>query len=88
MDFFDEILPKLGVKVKSNKGRLPLTIQGPLVQENIEVDGSLSSQFLTGLLMAYSTSPPTLRSESDIHHQTSFPLLQRGTVLQCKSKQL
>jgi 3-phosphoshikimate 1-carboxyvinyltransferase len=57
MDFFDEILPLLGVKFKSNDGKLPMTVQGPLVPANIEVDGSLSSQFLTGLLMAYSASP-------------------------------
>jgi 3-phosphoshikimate 1-carboxyvinyltransferase len=60
MDFFDKILPKLGVKIKSNKGKVPMVVQGPLVPANIEVDGSLSSQFLTGLLMAYSaTSPQT-----------------------------
>ncbi len=53
MDFFDDILPQLGVKIKSNGGKLPLIIQGPLQPKNIEVDGSLSSQFLTGLLMAY-----------------------------------
>jgi 3-phosphoshikimate 1-carboxyvinyltransferase len=53
MDFFDEILPQLSVKVQSNKGKLPLHIQGPLQPANIIVDGSLSSQFLTGLLMAY-----------------------------------
>lgn len=58
MDFFDEILPKLGVKVKSQNGKLPLTVQGPLIPANIEVDGSLSSQFLTGLLMAYAAAPP------------------------------
>lgn len=56
MDFFDEILPQLGVKVKSNEGKLPMTIQGPLLPKNIEVDGSLSSQFLTGLLMAYAAA--------------------------------
>lgn len=56
MDFFDEILPQLGVKIKSNNGKLPLTIQGPLRPTNIEVDGSLSSQFLTGLLLAYAAS--------------------------------
>lgn len=53
MDFFDEILPQLQVSVQSNKGKLPLHIQGPLQPADIEVDGSLSSQFLTGLLMAY-----------------------------------
>lgn len=56
MDFFDEILPQLDVKIKSNEGKLPMTIQGPLQPKNIEVDGSLSSQFLTGLLMAYAAS--------------------------------
>jgi 3-phosphoshikimate 1-carboxyvinyltransferase len=53
MNFFDEIFPKLNVKVKSHDGKLPLVIKGPLQPANIEVDGSLSSQFLTGLLMAY-----------------------------------
>jgi 3-phosphoshikimate 1-carboxyvinyltransferase len=56
MDFFDEILPKLDVKVKSNNGKLPLVIEGPLQPADIEVDGSLSSQFLTGLLLAYGSS--------------------------------
>ncbi len=53
MHFFDEILPQLGVEVRSNSGHLPIAIQGPLVPADIEIDGSLSSQFLTGLLMAY-----------------------------------
>ena len=53
MDFFDQILPQLGVSIQSNQGKLPLHIQGPLQPSNITVDGSLSSQFLTGLLMAY-----------------------------------
>jgi len=56
MDFFDEIFPKLGVRIKSNNGKLPMTIQGPLIPGNIEVDGSLSSQFLTGILMAFSAA--------------------------------
>ena len=56
MDFFDEILPQLKIKVKSNLGKLPLIIQGPIVPKNIEIDGSLSSQFLTGLLLAYAAS--------------------------------
>ena len=61
MDFFDEVLPQLGVEVLSNNGKLPIKIRGPLRPKNIEIDGSLSSQFLTGLLMAYgaTTSPPT-----------------------------
>lgn len=56
MDFFDDIFPQLGVSIQSNAGKLPLHIQGPLVPADIEVDGSLSSQFLTGLLMAYAAA--------------------------------
>jgi 3-phosphoshikimate 1-carboxyvinyltransferase len=57
MDFFDEVLPQLGVHVQSNNGRLPIKIKGPLQPKNIGIDGSLSSQFLTGLLMAYGVPP-------------------------------
>lgn len=56
MHFFDEILPQLGIQIESNEGKLPLIVQGPLKPANITVEGSLSSQFLTGLLMAYSAA--------------------------------
>ena len=56
MDFFDEIFPQIGIHIKSNNGKLPLHIRGPLQPANITVDGSLSSQFLTGLLMAFSAA--------------------------------
>lgn len=56
MHFFDEIFPQLGVQIQSNNGFLPIVIQGPLKATDITVDGSLSSQFLTGLLMAYASA--------------------------------
>lgn len=56
MNFFDEILPQLSVDVKSKEGKLPLIIKGPVKPATIEIDGSLSSQFLTGLLMSYAAS--------------------------------
>jgi 3-phosphoshikimate 1-carboxyvinyltransferase len=56
MDFFDEVFPQLGIRVVSNKGRLPLQIQGPLRPRTIGIDGSLSSQFLTGLLMSFAAA--------------------------------
>jgi 3-phosphoshikimate 1-carboxyvinyltransferase len=59
MDFFDEIFPKLGIRVISNGGKLPLEIQGPLQPKDIEIDGSLSSQFLTGLLFAFAAAGAT-----------------------------
>lgn len=56
LSFFNEILPQLNVRCESNSGLLPLKIEGPLQPRNIEIDGSLSSQFLTGLLFAYSAA--------------------------------
>jgi len=64
LSFFNEVLPQLNVQCEGNNGFLPLKIKGPLEPKNIEVDGSLSSQFLTGLLFAYSTSPPAPLQQS------------------------
>lgn len=52
MNMIEEALVQLGVKCKSTDGFLPLTIKGPLKGGKIEIDGSVSSQLLTGLLMA------------------------------------
>ncbi len=56
MHFFDEIFPSLGIQINSNKGFLPIQIKGPLQPATITIDGSLSSQFLTGMIMAYAAS--------------------------------
>lgn len=56
MNFFDEIFPLLGIDIESNNGKLPFNIKGPLKPADIHIDGSLSSQFLTGLLMAYAAA--------------------------------
>ena len=63
MHFFDEIFPQLGISIESNKGHLPIKIKGPLQPADIIIDGSLSSQFLTGLLIAFAkaaTKPVTI----------------------------
>lgn len=72
MHFFDEVLPQLGVKCTSNNGFLPLEIHGPLQPETISIDGSLSSQFLTGLLFAYSSACAKDVS-INVHHLASKP---------------
>lgn len=53
MNFFDEIFPQLDISIESNNGKLPVSVKGPLQPKDITIDGSLSSQFLTGLLMAF-----------------------------------
>ncbi|MEJ7914353.1 MAG: 3-phosphoshikimate 1-carboxyvinyltransferase [Chitinophagaceae bacterium] len=57
--FFDQVLPLLGVDVKTNNGNLPLSVEGPLQCRNVTVDGSLSSQYITGLLFAFSAAGAT-----------------------------
>ncbi|MBR4850225.1 MAG: 3-phosphoshikimate 1-carboxyvinyltransferase [Alistipes sp.] len=52
MHMMIEPLRKLGVDVRDGGGRLPIEVCGPVSGGEIEVDGSVSSQFLTGLLMA------------------------------------
>jgi 3-phosphoshikimate 1-carboxyvinyltransferase len=74
MDFFDEILPQLGVEVLSNNGKLPIKIKGPLQPKNIVIDGSLSSQFLTGLLMAYAAADASNLSIK-VNNLTSKPYI-------------
>ncbi len=63
MHFFDEIFPQLGISIESNAGHLPIKIKGPLQPADITINGSLSSQFLTGLLIAFAkaaTKPVTI----------------------------
>lgn len=45
-------LRALGVEVHDNGGCLPLSVCGPMRGSEVEVDGSISSQFITGLLLA------------------------------------
>jgi 3-phosphoshikimate 1-carboxyvinyltransferase len=52
MTMIEDSLKKLGVKVETSNGYLPLKIQGPIKGGEIEIDGSLSSQLISGLLFA------------------------------------
>lgn len=52
MHMIGDALSQLGVLFRSYDGFLPLTIKGPLKGGSCEIDGSVSSQLLTGLLMA------------------------------------
>jgi 3-phosphoshikimate 1-carboxyvinyltransferase len=53
MHVFEEIFSELKVDYTSKDLLLPLTVKGPMQPCNIEMDGSLSSQFLTGFLVAF-----------------------------------
>ena len=69
----EEALTQLGVKCTSSGGFLPLTVQGPIVGGYCEIDGSVSSQLLTGLLMAL---PLAVRdSEIKVNNLKSRPYI-------------
>ena len=53
VDLFSHFFTELGVDIKSENGLLPVEIKGPLQPVDIEIDGSKSSQYLTGLLFAF-----------------------------------
>ena len=53
-------LRELGSFISSNSGKLPIKVSGMLQGGSAEIDGSMSSQFLTGLLMAL----PLCRNDS------------------------
>ncbi len=45
-------LGQLGADVQTSSGLLPVKVKGPLRGGDVNADGSMSSQFITGLLMA------------------------------------
>jgi 3-phosphoshikimate 1-carboxyvinyltransferase len=73
MSMVTEALNQLGVVCKSTDGFLPLTIKGPITGGNCEIDGSVSSQLLTGLLMALPLA--SKNSEIKVNNLKSRPYI-------------
>ena len=55
-------LQNLGVNCNTNNGFLPVKVKGPIRGGKVEVDGSESSQFISGLLMAC----PLAKSDTEV----------------------
>jgi 3-phosphoshikimate 1-carboxyvinyltransferase len=62
MDFLESSLPLFGGACKTTDGKVPLAITGPMHGAIATIDGSLSSQFVSGLLMAL----PLVNGDSEI----------------------
>lgn len=60
---YQAVFEQFGARFSSNNGKLPVHVHGPLSGGELTLDGSLSSQFLTGLLMAL----PLAKADSTIH---------------------
>jgi len=73
VEFVEKTLQSLGVETKSNNGLLPLKLNGKIRHGRITIDGSISSQLLTGLLI----SLPLANGDSEIivNHLKSIPYI-------------
>lgn len=74
MQMMIEPLRRLGVQLYDSEGHLPIEVCGPMQGGEVEVDGAVSSQFLTGLLLAL----PRASEDSILHvsHAVSTPYLE------------
>ena len=52
LDSYYKIFDKQEIKYETSEGKLPLKVNGKLKAGNYEIDGNVSSQFITGLLYA------------------------------------
>jgi 3-phosphoshikimate 1-carboxyvinyltransferase len=73
MKDLEEFLPCFGVKCTTEDGHLPIKLDGALRGATTKIDGSKSSQYLTGLLMAL----PVCRENSvlEVDHLVSTPYI-------------
>ena len=63
MSMMIDPLRQLGVTVRDGGGHLPIEVQGPIHGGEVSVDGSVSSQFITGLLLAL----PLAEEDTTLH---------------------
>jgi 3-phosphoshikimate 1-carboxyvinyltransferase len=69
---FAQILPPLGVSVKHDQ--FPLVLKGTIRPTSVCIDGSLSSQYLTGLLFTYAVLRPS-SAHIKVMYLTSKPYI-------------
>lgn len=73
IDMLQTPLLQLGASIQTHNGFLPVLVKGPLKGGFAEVDGSVSSQILTGLLMALPLAPEN--STLKVHKLQSVPYI-------------
>lgn len=62
LDEYYKIFDKQDIKYTNNNGELPLSLQGSIRPGSFEIEGNISSQFITGLMFTL----PLLRGDSKI----------------------
>jgi len=73
IDIDYSVLEDMGAKIRTNNGRLPVTVKGKIKGGEISIDASGTSQFLSGLLFTL----PTLGQDSEllVKNHTSRPYI-------------
>lgn len=82
MNMVIEALQLLGKQVESKDGKLPLTIKGVMKGTELTIDGSESSQLLTGLLITLSQ----LENDSIIHAKNLKSIPYVNMTLECMAE--
>lgn len=70
----EEVLPQFDVKVITNNNQIPIEICGPIKGNKVNINGSLSSQYISGLLIALPFA--TQDSELNISNLKSTPYIE------------
>ena len=76
MKVFDDVFQKLSLEFSSNKNKLPFSIKGPITPKTVTIDGSLSSQFISGLIYAYVGSNKLSTEKIILKNPTSIPYIE------------
>lgn len=76
MHLFDQPLPAVTQFFQSTGGFLPFRVQGPLIPTDTVLDGSLSSQFITGFIYAFAGSPTLRKAVITIEQPSSIPYIE------------
>lgn len=74
MDMVISPLQALGKSVASAQGKLPLDISGKINNHSLKIDGSESSQFITGLLIVLPQLPQQITLQ--VHQLASIPYVE------------
>jgi 3-phosphoshikimate 1-carboxyvinyltransferase len=74
MHFLADVLQQLNVSITDFNGHIPFSLCGPLQAKNIVVDGSLSSQFISGLLFAFAHAAKE-KTEIEVKNLVSKPYI-------------
>lgn len=69
--FFEDNLNQYGAEASSNQGKLPLEFNGQIKSDEVNVDGSQSSQYISGLLMGLALNSNS--SKLNVHDLKSGP---------------